>query len=202
MSKTYQELIEEIKTDALISIAMGIKNQTAPFLRHQEPENMARAYNGGTGASYSGINSLLLDLKKAEKGYKENIWINAIQAQRLGADEKEINNAKGNWKEDSVKIHYIQKYKTEPIVTDKPLYDENGNQKLLKDGSPAYEFAKDEYGNIKTETIKLEQPILRVDRLYNIENFPSIDRSKIKDLNPELEQRHIYRATQDKKDMV
>lgn len=199
MSKTYQELIEEIKTDALISIAMGIKNQTAPFLRHQEPENMARAYNGGTGASYSGINSLLLDLKKAEKGYKENIWINAIQAQRLGADEKEINNAKGNWKEDSVKIHYIQKYKTEPIVTDKPLYDENGNQKLLKDGSPAYEFAKDEYGNIKTETIKLEQPILRVDRLYNIENFPSIDRSKIKDLNPELEQRHIYRATQDKK---
>jgi len=189
--RSYEEMIEGIKNNAIISIATSIKNQNAPFLKHQNVEDLQRAYNANTGASYSGINSLLLDIKKAEMGYETNQWVNTAQAKMLGATEEEINAAKSKWQENSLKIHYIQTKEKVPVFSDKPLLDQDGNQRTLKDGSPAFEYARDENGKVLYETRDIE-PVLKEERLYNIANFPSIKKERIKDLNPEIERMHIY----------
>ncbi|HIV49339.1 MAG TPA: ArdC family protein [Candidatus Helicobacter avicola] len=190
--RSYEEMIEGIKNNAIISIATSIKNQNAPFLKHQNVEDLQRAYNANTGASYSGINSLLLDIKKAEMGYETNQWVNTLQAQMLGASKEEIEAAKSKWQENSVKIHYIQTKERIPVYSDRPLLDQDGNQRILKDGSPAFEYARDENDKIKYETKDIT-PVLKEERLYNIANFPSIKQEKIKALNPEIERMHIYK---------
>lgn len=188
----YEELIEQIKTNAVISIAASIKSQKAPFLRHQNANDMSRAYNGATGMPFNGINSLLLDIKKAEMGYKNNQWITLQQAKMLGANEQEINAAKENWQKNAVSIHFVQKKEAVPVYSNEPLLDKEGNQVVKKNGEPAFKFATDEKGNVLYETKDIE-PTLKRELLYNIENFPSIDRSRIKELNVEKEQKHIYR---------
>ena len=90
----YEELIEQIKTNAVVSIAASIKSQKAPFLRHQNASDMSRAYNAATGMPFNGINSLLLDIKKAEMGYTSNQWVSLTQANMLGAAPQEIEAAK------------------------------------------------------------------------------------------------------------
>lgn len=211
--KSYQDMIDAIKENAVATIGQSIagkilrdeNNQPikdengkvqrgesfAPFLKHQEAKDMQRAYNAMTGASYSGINSLLLDIKKAEMGYETNQWVNALQAQMLGASKEEIEAAKSKWQENSVKIHYIQTKERIPVYSDRPLLDQDGNQRTLKDGSPAFEYARDENDKIKYETKDIT-PVLKEERLYNIANFPSIKKERIKDLNPEIERMHIY----------
>lgn len=236
--RSYEEMIESIKQNAVATIGQSIigkvlkdennqpiKNENgkvkrgpsfAPFLRHQEAENLSRAYNANTGASYSGINSLLLDIKKAEMGYETNQWVNTLQAQMLGATKEEIEAAKSKWQENSVKIHYIQTKERVPLYSDKPLLDKKTNQpRYLKDGSPAFEYAyemvqkKDKDGNLvfkenekgekEPEMVKKQlfetkeiAPVLKEERLYNIANFPSIKQERIKALNPEIERMHIY----------
>lgn len=239
--KSYQDMIDAIKENAVATIGQSIagkilrdeNNQPikdengkvqrgesfAPFLKHQEAKDMQRAYNAMTGASYSGINSLLLDIKKAEMKYETNQWVNTAQAKMLGATEEEINAAKSKWQENSLKIHYVQTKEKVPVVTDKPLLDNNNNPKYLKDGSPAYEWAhtmeqrKDKDGNLmfkevdgKYEPVMYKKyiyetknitPVLKEERLYNIANFPSIDKAKIKPLNPEIERMHIYQHSRE-----
>ena len=134
---------------------------------------------------------MLLEIKKSEMGYETNQWVNALQAQMLGASKEEIEAAKSKWQENSVKIHYIQTKERIPVYSDRPLLDQDGNQRTLKDGSPAFEYARDENDKIKYETKDIT-PVLKEERLYNIANFPSIKKERIKDLNPEIERMHIY----------
>lgn len=196
MSAVYEELIEQIKTNAVISIATSIKSQKAPFLRHQNASDMSRAYNAATGMPFNGINSLLLDIKKAEMGYKSNQWVSLTQANMLGAAPQEIDNAKGNWQKNAVSTHFIQKKEVLPIYSTEPLLDKEGNQIIKKNGEPAFKFATDEKGNVLYETKDIE-PTLKRELLYNIENFPSIDRSHIKELNVQKEYKHIYKHSRE-----
>lgn len=190
--RTYEELIASFKTNAIATIATSIKEQTAPFLRDKEVEQMPRAYNAATGMPISGLNALMLDIKKAQMKYEENAWINLTQAKIYGASDEDIAKTQENWQNNSVKIHYIQTKEKVPTFSNKPLLDENGNQRLLKDGSPAFEFARNENNQVIYETKEIT-PILREERLYNIASFPSIDRNKLKELNREVERKHIYR---------
>ncbi|MGI0405883.1 ArdC family protein [Helicobacter himalayensis] len=192
----YEELIEQIKTNAVISIAASIKSQKAPFLRHQNANDMSRAYNGATGMPFNGINSLLLDIKKAEMGYTSNQWVSLTQANMLGAAPQEIEVAKTNWQKNAVSTHFIQKKEVKPIYSTEPLLDKEGNQVVKKNGEPAFKFATDEKGNVLYETKDIE-PILKRELLYNIENFPSIDRSRIKELNVQKEYKHIYKHSKE-----
>lgn len=195
---TYQELIEKIKTNTIVTIATSIKEQKAPFLKNQNAANMQRAYNATTGMPFSGINSLMLDIKKAEMGYENNQWITLQQAKMLGANEQEINMAKENWQKNAVSIHFIQKKEAVPVYSNEPYLDENGKQITKKDGSLAFKFATDENGKMIYETKDIE-PVLRRENLYNIDNFPSIDRNRLKELNVEKEQKHIYRHLKEQK---
>lgn len=192
----YEELIEQIKTNAVISIATSIKSQKAPFLRHQNASDMSRAYNAATGMPFNGINSLLLDIKKAEMGYKSNQWVSLTQANMLGAAPQEIEAAKTNWQKNAVSTHFIQKKEVQPIYSTEPLLDKEGNQIIKKNGEPAFKFATDEKGNVLYETKDIE-PTLKRELLYNIENFPSIDRSHIKELNVQKEYKHIYKHSRE-----
>ena len=67
--------------------------------------------------------------------------------------------------------------------TKQPILDENGNQKIWMD--------------IKTETIKLSEPIYRTELLYNISEFKTIDQNKLKDINPKIEKQHIWKNSKD-----
>ncbi len=241
--KSYEEMIESIKKNAVAAIGQSIAGKVlkdengqaivdengkvqrgqsfAPFLRHQDAKDMQRAYNATTGASYSGINSLLLDIKKAEMKYETNQWVNTAQAKMLGATEEEINAAKSKWQENSLKIHYVQTKERVPLFSDNPLLDKKTNQRrYLKNGSPAFEYAyemvqkKDKDGNLvfkenekgekEPEMVKKQlfetrdiTPVLKEERLYNIAEFPSIDKAKIKPLNPEIERMHIYQHSRE-----
>ncbi|WP_276890389.1 ArdC family protein [Helicobacter japonicus] len=192
----YEELIEQIKTNAVVSIATSIKSQKAPFLRHQNASDMSRAYNAATGMPFNGINSLLLDIKKAEMGYTSNQWVSLTQANMLGAAPQEIEAAKTNWQKNAVSTHFIQKKEVKPIYSNEPLLDKEGNQVVKKNGEPAFKFATDEKGNVLYEAKDIE-PTLKRELLYNIENFPSIDRSRIKELNVEKEYKHIYKHSKE-----
>ncbi|TLD86480.1 DUF1738 domain-containing protein [Helicobacter sp. MIT 03-1614] len=192
----YEELIEQIKTNAVASIAASIKSQKAPFLRHQNASDMSRAYNAATGMPFNGINSLLLDIKKAEMGYTSNQWVSLTQANMLGAAPQEIEAAKTNWQKNAVSTHFIQKKEVKPIYSNEPLLDKEGNQVVKKNGEPAFKFATDEKGNVLYETKDIE-PTLKRELLYNIENFPSIDRSRIKELNVQKEYKHIYKHSKE-----
>ncbi|MDE7235264.1 MULTISPECIES: ArdC family protein [Helicobacter] len=192
----YEELIEQIKTNAVVSIAASIKSQKAPFLRHQNASDMSRAYNAATGMPFNGINSLLLDIKKAEMGYTSNQWVSLTQANMLGAAPQEIEAAKTNWQKNAVSTHFIQKKEVKPIYSNEPLLDKEGNQVVKKNGEPAFKFATDEKGNVLYETKDIE-PTLKRELLYNIENFPSIDRSRIKELNVQKEYKHIYKHSKE-----
>ena len=192
----YEELIEQIKTNAVVSIAASIKSQKAPFLRHQNASDMSRAYNAATGMPFNGINSLLLDIKTAEMGYTSNQWVSLTQANMLGAAPQEIEAAKTNWQKNAVSTHFIQKKEVKPIYSNEPLLDKEGNQVVKKNGEPAFKFATDEKGNVLYETKDIE-PTLKRELLYNIENFPSIDRSRIKELNVQKEYKHIYKHSKE-----
>ena len=61
-----------ITTNVVATIASSIKNQHAPFMRDIKAQNFERAFNPTNGNSWEGLNSLMLDIKKAEKKYPSN----------------------------------------------------------------------------------------------------------------------------------
>ncbi|STP11738.1 Uncharacterised protein [Helicobacter cinaedi] len=66
-ANTYEQVRESITTNVVATIASSIKNQHAPFMRDIKAQNFERAFNPTNGNSWEGLNSLMLDIKKAEK---------------------------------------------------------------------------------------------------------------------------------------
>lgn len=194
----YEQQREAIATNAVVSIAKSIKDQYAPFFKHHNANEFQRAYDPSTGNSFEGINSLLLDIKKAEKKYPTNEWVSLNNAKFLGAKDEELNAIKENWQDKAVKIQYIQKneyvnvLKKDENGNPVPYLDKNGNQKIGKNGDPLYQFEmipqKDAKGNtlinpktnepymkIKTELVPLKEARLQTEMMYNIAEFPSLE---------------------------
>lgn len=260
VEKTYEKMIEDIKTNAITTIATSIAgkkqkdengvnivdengrevrgNSFAPFLRDQKAENLQRAYNASTGNAFMGINSLLLDIKKAEFGYQTNQWVTLRQARMLGASEADIQKAQEQWQEKSVQTHFVNTkiavpaYEKDENGNKIPLLDKEGNQRyaLDKDGNrkldengnsiPLYKFKyedtniqlKDKDGKLlfnednqpimkqkQVFEIQNVEPKLDTNRLYNLAEFPSVVKERVKPLNKESEYKHIYRHLHDEK---
>ncbi len=153
-----------------------------------KPNN--RAYNGNAGNAYNGLNSLILDAKQHENGYESNVWVGLDDALKLGANPKEVEHIKNNTKSknnpngfyDKASIAYIRDYEMHYIkARDEqgnliPLKDKEGNIKYMQDGkTPFYEFKK--------EKIDIE-PTLEIKNLYNVNVFQTLDKTKLKELDP------------------
>ncbi|WP_104638078.1 ArdC-like ssDNA-binding domain-containing protein [Helicobacter bizzozeronii] len=152
-----------------------------------KPHN--RAYNAHSGSAYSGLNALILDAKQKEGNYTSNAWISLEEAQKLGADARELEfihsntqssqNPQGAIKKASisyVKTHEMQKVpKKDAQGNPIPLLDGNGNQRYNRYGEYLFEM----------EEVRVEiPPRLEIKHLYNVECFKSIDRTHLKPLNP------------------
>ncbi len=153
-----------------------------------KPNN--RAYNGNAGNAYNGLNSLILDAKQHENGYESNVWVGLDDALKLGANPKEVEHIKNNTKSknnpngfyDKASIAYIRDYEMHYVkARDEqgnliPLKDKEGNIKYMQDGkTPFYEFKK--------EKIDIE-PTLEIKNLYNVNVFQTLDKTKLKELDP------------------
>ncbi|WRB86133.1 DUF1738 domain-containing protein [Helicobacter pylori] len=153
-----------------------------------KPNN--RAYNGNAGNAYNGLNSLILDAKQHENGYESNVWVGLDDALKLGANPKEVEHIKNNTKSknnpngfyDKASIAYIRDYEMRYVkARDEqgnliPLKDKEGNLKYMQDGkTPFYEFKK--------EKIDIE-PTLEIKNLYNVNVFQTLDKTKLKELDP------------------
>ncbi|GAA9640222.1 DUF1738 domain-containing protein [Helicobacter pylori] len=153
-----------------------------------KPNN--RAYNGNVGNAYNGLNALILDAKQHENGYESNVWVGLDDALKLGANPKEVEHIKNNTKSknnpngfyDKASIAYIRDYEMRYVkARDEqgnliPLKDKEGNIKYMQDGkTPFYEFKK--------EKIDIE-PTLEIKNLYNVNVFQTLDKTKLKELDP------------------
>ncbi|GAA8087351.1 hypothetical protein Kazakh3173_15010 [Helicobacter pylori] len=149
-----------------------------------------RAYNGNVGNAYNGLNALILDAKQHENGYESNVWVGLDDALKLGANPKEVEFIKNNTKSknnkegiyDKASIAYIRDYEMRYVkARDEqgnliPLKDKEGNIKYMQDGkTPFYEFKK--------EKIDIE-PTLEIKNLYNVNIFQTLDKTKLKELDP------------------
>ncbi|WQU65838.1 DUF1738 domain-containing protein [Helicobacter pylori] len=177
-----------------------------------KPNN--RAYNGNAGNAYNGLNSLILDAKQHENGYESNVWVGLDDALKLGANPKEVEHIKNNTKSknnkegiyDKASIAYIRDYEMHYVkARDKegnliPLKDKEGNARRNAKGEIIYENEKvpqrDKLGNIKymqdgvtpfyefkKEKIDIE-PTLEIKNLYNVNVFQTLDKTKLKELDP------------------
>ncbi|GAA8818242.1 hypothetical protein HpRN124_08110 [Helicobacter pylori] len=177
-----------------------------------KPNN--RAYNGNAGNAYNGLNSLILDAKQHENGYESNVWVGLDDALKLGANPKEVEFIKNNIKSknnkegiyDKASIAYIRDYEMRYVkARDKqgnfiPVLDKEGNARCNAKGEIIYENEKvpqrDKLGNIKytqdgktpfyefkKEKIDIE-PTLEIKNLYNVNVFQTLDKTKLKELDP------------------
>ena len=96
---------------------------------------------------------------KNERGYKRNVWLNANEAMRMGANlGKGLEKLKGL---PFVEIHTIQTDSTRAVR------DEKG------------EIMRDSQGKAILETTKMDRPQLNTHRVYNIEDIAKISGFKI-----------------------
>lgn len=173
-----------------------------------------RAYNGNAGNAYNGLNALILDAKQHENGYESNVWVGLDDALKLGENPKEVEHIKNNTKSknnpngfyDKASIAYIRDYEMRYVkARDEqgnliPLKDKEGNLKHYSNGEVIYENEKvpqrDKEGNIKymqdgktpfyefkKEKIDIE-PTLEIKNLYNVNVFQTLDKTKLKELDP------------------
>lgn len=201
----------------LKEIAESIKNDYAPFTK--EAQSLPRAYNGSNGLPYTNLNSLMLDIKKKQHGYEDNIWISLNDARFLKADKEEIKSIFNNKDVPKTQVSYIKTFKIEFVYKlDKdgnkiPMVDQNGNQRLGKNGKPLFEILTEPqldkngipklnpntgepYFTYVNKKIPID-PTLETTFLYNIKEFKTIDRSRIKPLNEEQEYKNFIHHSKD-----
>lgn len=187
-------------------IAESIKENRSPFM--ESVEKFQRAYNPSQkGKPYTSVNSLVLDIAQKKGNYKENAWISLKDSIYLGVSKEERNAIFSNKDIPHAQIHFI---KTKEVV---PVYeldkdgnkilemDENGNQKLHKNGEPQYKYKMETkvnpktnkpYTTIATRTIPIK-PTLETRILYNIEEFKTINKNLLKPINEEQEYKNYIR---------
>ena len=201
-------------------IVQSISKDRAPFLEQRDFSEQERAFNPTNGIAYNNLNSLILDIKQKEGNYQSNQWISLQDAKFLGADQKEIDQIYSNaYRKDNpqgiprAQISYIKESELRYVKKcDKngnpiPLLDENGNQRVSsKSGELLFEYEmvpqKNQNGEIrykengepfmdfKKERVKID-PVLVVESLFNIDEFKTIDKNKLKPINKDTIFRHI-----------
>lgn len=159
---------EAIKANLAFQLNRAVSNGTSVLFDKHSKESLQDekniAYSGFSGNAYSGINALLLDNMRNERGYKRNIWLNANEAMRMGANLGEgLERLKGL---PFVEIHTIQTEITRAVR------DAKG------------EILRDTQGKAVLETKMLDRPQLNTHRVYNIEDIARIGGFKMGMVKP------------------
>lgn len=159
---------ESIKANLAFQLNRAVSNGTSVLFNKHSKESLQNekniAYSGFSGNAYSGINALLLDNMRNERGYKRNIWLNANEAMRMGANLGEgLERLKGL---PFVEIHTIQTEITRAVR------DAKG------------EILRDTQGKAILETKALDRPQLNTHRVYNIEDIARISGFKMDMVKP------------------
>lgn len=180
---THEERKESFNNYAKYNIIQAIKSKSAPWLEAKNAKELqhTRPFNAQTGRPYEGLNAILLESKQKELGYENGSWITAKQANFLGAKltGEQLKQMQG------VKISYIKTKEATKVLDKKgspktkPQVDKNGNTKINpKTNKPYYDFVYD----IK----ELPAPILETTTLYHTSQIPSLDKSRLKELDLSL----------------
>lgn len=163
-----EEQREMIKANLAYQINRAVANGTSVLFDRKSKEDLQKeeniAHSGYSGNAYSGVNALLLDNMRKEGGYKRNVWLNANEAMRMGA-----NLGKGLEKLKGLKFVEIHTIQTE--VT-KAVRDSENN------------IVRDDSGKAVLETLPLDRPQLNTHRVYNIEDIAKIQGFQTKLLKP------------------
>ncbi|AFI06510.1 ArdC-like ssDNA-binding domain-containing protein [Helicobacter cetorum] len=193
----------------VIEIASAIKGGYAPFSQNQQAKS--HAHNALNGVAFNGLNDLILDIKQAQGNYSSSAWISLSDAKKLGADERELDFIFNDKSIPRAKIPIVKTKEEIPVFAlDNqgnriPYLDYQGNQRMDSNGNPMFQFelepildkkgnlainpqTNEPYYKIKTQTIDIE-PVLEFKYLYNVDVFQSLDRNKIKPLNPNYDKR-------------
>lgn len=154
---------EMIKANLAYQINRAVENGSSVLFDKKSKDDFLKeeniAYSGFNGKAYNGLNALLLDNMKKERGYKRNVWLNANEAMRMGANlGKGLEKLKGL---PYVEIHTIQTDSTHAVRDNKG------------------EIMRDSEGKAILETTKMDRPQLNTHRVYNIEDIAKISGFKI-----------------------
>lgn len=161
--RSAEEQREMIKANLAYQINRAVTNGTSVLFDKKGKDDFLKeeniAYSGFNGKAYNGINALVLDNMKNERGYKRNVWLNANEAMRMGANlGKGLEKLKGL---PFVEIHTIQTESTHAVRNDKN------------------EIMRDSEGKAILETTKMDRPQLNTHRVYNIEDIAKISGFKV-----------------------
>lgn len=163
-----EEQREMIKANLAYQINRAVTNGTSVLFDRKSKDDFQKeeniAYSGFSGKAYSGVNALLLDNMRKEGNYKRNVWLNANEAMRMGADL-----GKGLEKLKGLKFVEIATIQTEITKT---VHDSENN------------IVRDENNKAVLETLPLDRPQLNTHRVYNIEDIAKIQGFQTKLLKP------------------
>ncbi|EAI7623826.1 DUF1738 domain-containing protein [Campylobacter coli] len=171
-------------------IAKAIKEKATFWGKDMSKKDIDNSmpYNASKGIAYTGQTSALLRAVSELNGYEKPSFLTMKQANFLGGTLKKQVDEKGKpiltksgkeAYEQGVKIallkteSYIPKVDENGQVMTRAIKDQNGNQKIGKDGKPMFE--------IVTEKIYHKTPILETVTLYHTSQFDNLKMDKLKE---------------------
>lgn len=174
-----------IKANLAYQINRAVSNGTSVLFDRKSKDDFLKeeniAYSGFSGKPYNGLNALLLDNMKKERGYKRNVWLNVNEIMSLkgniGNFSKESKSFEKLKNLPFVEIHTIETEKEVP-VRDKGNYVEN------KKGEKVEAFKRDENGKAITEKVELDRPQLNTHRVYNLEEVARLEGFRLNLIKP------------------
>ncbi|EAH7902378.1 DUF1738 domain-containing protein [Campylobacter coli] len=171
-------------------IAKAIKEKATFWGKDMSKKDIDNSmpYNASKGIAYTGQTSALLRAVSELNGYEKPSFLTMKQANFLGGTLKKQLDENGKpvltksgkeAYEQGVKIallkteSYIPKVDENGQVMTRAIKDQNGNQKIGKDGKPMFE--------IVTEKIYHKTPILETVTLYHTSQFDNLKMDKLKE---------------------
>ncbi|ECO4005319.1 DUF1738 domain-containing protein [Campylobacter jejuni] len=171
-------------------IAKAIKEKATFWGKDMSKKDIDNSmpYNASKGIAYTGQTSALLRAVSELNGYEKPSFLTMKQANFLGGTLKKQLDENGKpvltksgkeAYEQGVKIallkteSYVPKLDENGQTMTRAIKDQNGNQKIGKDGKPMFE--------IVTEKIYHKTPILETVTLYHISQFDNLKMDKLKE---------------------
>ncbi|AHK74254.1 ArdC-like ssDNA-binding domain-containing protein [Campylobacter coli] len=188
--RTNEEKKASINEYSKAIIAKAIKEKATFWGKDMSKQDIDNSmpYNASKGIAYTGQTSALLRAVSELNGYEKPSFLTMKQANFLGGTLKKQVDEKGkpiltkNGKEayeQGVKIallkteSYIPKVDENGQVMTRAIKDQNGNQKIGKDGKPMFETVM--------EKIYHKTPILETVTLYHTSQFENLKMDKLKE---------------------
>ncbi|HED8336753.1 TPA: DUF1738 domain-containing protein [Campylobacter jejuni] len=188
--RTNEEKKASINEYSKAIIAKAIKEKATFWGKDMSKKDIDNSmpYNASKGIAYTGQTSALLRAVSELNGYEKPSFLTMKQANFLGGTLKKQLDENGKpvltksgkeAYEQGVKIallkteSYVPKLDENGQTMTRAIKDQNGNQKIGKDGKPMFE--------IVTEKIYHKTPILETVTLYHTSQFDNLKMDKLKE---------------------